>query len=722
VQRIGVAVANTKREDPIMSNKLFMGDFGPMLIENGYNIIPVVKGTKRPAIANWSRIKSTPEFIESWDADASIGITTGEVVAIDIDCYDRDVTNAIVMYCDQHIGKGLRRIGRAPKGLLVFRTEENLKKLVSAKYSDREGNTNCIEVLGKGQQFVAFGIHPETQEAYRWPKACPQSTHFDDLPTINAEQINALFEYFDTSCAPSDWTRLGYGLPATFSFPDAANDVLSIEHMKSTLDLSDEVINYHLDRVSAEDYSQWILVGQALHHQFNGDDSGLEKWDLWSSKSANYKDSDECRDKWETFETIHDGGTVSFASVIDMANKAKEELRRTVEEHQATTLAFTPVGKIDASSLPKREWVLGNRLLKGYITAMFAPGGVSKSMFSLLSAFSVASGAAYTGETLHRQGKVWIINNEDDKPEQLRRLAGIAKHHEIDNSVLNNISLSCGYGNPYVTSTVDKDGNVIHHPNAEKIISEAKANKVNYIIIDPFISIHQSDENDNNAIQKAVDVLKYIAKEANVAIELVHHTRKAITGKGSEEHAGSVDAGRGVSSLKDACRVVTTLARMSEATANKLLINFKDEGRFLVRLDSGKGNYSGPPESAKWFNQVSVNIGNGDEVGVHEVFDMDERREIADSEKRQQKNKEIAQYLLDIVCVAETGLSKQTAVIALLVKEGAAKQSAWKTRVNEALPLSVPQYSMDMSGLKYRLTRAKRSAGSSITIDKELLG
>ena len=109
-----------------MSNKLFMHELGPMLNDNGYNIVPVAKGTKRPAIANWSRIKTTQELIESWDADASIGITTGDVLAIDIDCYDKHVTNAIVKYCDKHIGRGLRRIGKAPKALLVFRTEENL--------------------------------------------------------------------------------------------------------------------------------------------------------------------------------------------------------------------------------------------------------------------------------------------------------------------------------------------------------------------------------------------------------------------------------------------------------------------------------------------------------------------------------------------------------------------------------------------------------------------
>jgi RecA-family ATPase len=275
--------------------------------------------------------------------------------------------------------------------------------------------------------------------------------------------------------------------------------------------------------------------------------------------------------------------------------------------------------------------------MKGYITAMFAPGGVSKSMFSLLSAVSVASGKPYTGETVHRQGKVWVINNEDDEPEQLRRLAGIVKHHKVDNSVLDNISLSCGYGNPYVTSTVDKEGNVVHHPNAKKIIAEAKANNVNYIIIDPFISTHQSDKNDNNSIQKVVDVLKHVAKEANVAIELVHHTRKATGGSNSEDHAGNADAGRGASSLKDACRVIATLARISQKNAKDQSIDYEHEGRFLVRLDSGKGNYSGPPESAEWFKQVSVDVGNGDTVGPHEMFDMEERRAIADSEKRQQK-------------------------------------------------------------------------------------
>ncbi|MBT5797560.1 MAG: hypothetical protein HOI09_09270 [Porticoccaceae bacterium] len=118
-----------------------------------------------------------------------------------------------------------------------------------------------------------------------------------------------------------------------------------------------------------------------------------------------------------------------------------------------------------------------------------------------------------------------------------------------------------------------------------------------------------------------------------------------------------------------------------------------------------------------------MNVGNGDTIGAHETFDMDEQRKISDSEKRQQKSEQIAQYLLDLVCVVEDGISKQTNVIALLVKGYGASKSTWKIRVGEALPLGIPQYAMNMVGQKYRMTRAKRgSATSTISINKELVG
>ena len=701
----------------------FMGDFGPMLIENGYNIIPVSKGTKRPAIANWSKIKSTPELIESWDADASIGITTGEVVAIDIDCYDKHVTNAVVKYCNKNIGKGIVRIGKAPKALLLFRTDTPMKKSVSAQFTDTAGNVNAIEILGKGQQLVAYGIHPDTQEEYRWPKACPFTIGVSDLPSINLEQISLLFKEFD-HIAPSNWQR-----KSTISEPSTANaandNVLSIEHMRPPTGLSAKDLAKHLAKMDAEPYDEWLLVGQALHHEFQASQAGLDQWIKWSENAFSYDGDDALKSRWESFSTLRDDAVVTMRTVIATAKQRGQDALQEQAEEQATGLEASKVKKIDPFNFPihKRQWVVGNRLLAGYITAMFAPGGVSKSMFSMITAASVATGRSLTGEEVHKQGKVWLINNEDDTDEQYRRLAGIAIHHNIPwQTIEDNLYLTCGYGNPYIVAHQSADGSIIAHPNAEKIIAEVKAKNIDYIVFDPFITMHDTEENDNGAIQQVTNVLKHIAKEANVAIEIIHHTKKAGAKSDSETHAGDVEAGRGASSLKDACRIATTLARMSPKTADKLEINYEDEGRFLVRLDHGKGNFSGPPEGATWFKQVSVQLSNGDTVGVHEQFDISELVDEAKQRSAEQSRESIEQYRLDICETLPEGTTELPVLLSNLEIIWGKSSNTRRRYVADALVLDEQVRILGADDVEYGITIVSRfSKNDKFNVIKERL-
>ena len=701
----------------------FMGDFGPMLIENGYNIIPVSKGTKRPAIANWSKIKSTPELIESWDADASIGITTGEVVAIDIDCYDKHVTNAVVKYCNKNIGKGIVRIGKAPKALLLFRTDTPMKKSVSAQFTDTAGNVNAIEILGKGQQLVAYGIHPDTQEEYRWPKACPFTIGVSDLPSINLEQISLLFKEFD-HIAPSNWQR-----KSTISEPSTANaandNVLSIEHMRPPTGLSAKDLAKHLAKMDAEPYDEWLLVGQALHHEFQASQAGLDQWIKWSENAFSYDGDDALKSRWESFSTLRDDAVVTMRTVIATAKQRGQDALQEEAEEQATGLEASKVKKIDPFNFPihKRQWVVGNRLLAGYITAMFAPGGVSKSMFSMITAASVATGRSLTGEEVHKQGKVWLINNEDDTDEQYRRLAGIAIHHNIPwQTIEDNLYLTCGYGNPYIVAHQSADGSIIAHPNAEKIIAEVKAKNIDYIVFDPFITMHDTEENDNGAIQQVTNVLKHIAKEANVAIEIIHHTKKAGAKSDSETHAGDVESGRGASSLKDACRIATTLARMSPKTADKLGINYEDEGRFLVRLDHGKGNFSGPPEGATWFKQVSVQLSNGDTVGVHEQFDISELVDEAKQRSAEQSRESIEQYRLDICETLPEGTTELPVLLSNLEIIWGKSSNTRRRYVADALVLDEQVRILGADDVEYGITIVSRfSKNDKFNVIKERL-
>ena len=707
-----------------MSNKLFMHDFGPMLIENGYNIIPVVQGTKRPALANWPKIKATPELIESWDADASIGITTGEVVAIDIDCYDKHVTNAIFKYCNHNIGRGLGRIGRAPKALLLFRTDTPMAKSVSPKYMDEDGNVNCVEILGKGQQLVAYGIHPDTQQEYYWPKDCPTTVPISDLPTISAEQITELFwsssidqhQLSGNASHPAHFNINLISTPISTQSQPAANqdNVLNFEHMKQPTGISTKELKRHLSLMDAEPYDEWLLVGQALHHEFDGGYDGLTHWVDWSSNASSWDGHELLESKWESFSALREDAVVTMRTVIATSQTRSKEVKQQLAVEQATGLAASklPYFDVDNFSVSPREWVIGNRLLAGYITAMFAPGGVSKSMFSMVTAVSVATGLKLTNEEVHRKGKVWLINNEDDTDEQLRRLAGIAQHHNIPWQTLReNLFLTCGYGNPTIVAHEGPDG-VIAHPNAEKIIEEALAKGITYIVFDPFITVHDTAENDNGAIQQVTNVLKYIAKETGAAIEIVHHTKKMGGKKDSETHAGDVESGRGASSLKDACRIATTLARMDPKTATKFGINYEDEGRFLVRLDHGKGNFSGPPEGAAWFKQVSVQLSNGDTVGVHEQFDMselvDEAKQLAVERDREQT----AQYRLDICETLPKGDTELPVLLSNLQAVWSVKEQACRNRTNKVLVLDEAVRIFGADGIDYDITLTSRKLGN----------
>ena len=48
----------------------------------------------------------------------------------------------------------------------------------------------AIEILGSGQQIVAYGIHPDTGKSYQWAEPCePINTHIDDLPVITLSEI-----------------------------------------------------------------------------------------------------------------------------------------------------------------------------------------------------------------------------------------------------------------------------------------------------------------------------------------------------------------------------------------------------------------------------------------------------------------------------------------------------------------------------------------------------
>lgn len=71
-------------------------------------------------------------------------------------------------------------------------------------------------------------------------------------------------------------------------------------------------------------YTEWITVGMALHHQFNGDVEALELWDRWSDndgKCGSYSPG-LCDRKWDTFSKT---GGATLRSLIFKVTQAKKQ-------------------------------------------------------------------------------------------------------------------------------------------------------------------------------------------------------------------------------------------------------------------------------------------------------------------------------------------------------------------------------------------------------------
>ncbi|WP_198134896.1 bifunctional DNA primase/polymerase [Roseovarius sp. 217] len=155
------------------------------LLDNGYEPIPIKPGQKAPALNRWTSVVIDDAALDDWRgryASCGIGLRTGLLVGIDIDVLDPDRAHDVQALAVRRFGETLVRVGCWPKRLLIYRTEIPFAKMKSGQ----------VEILGQGQQFVAFGIHPGTGRPYAWPLGeTPLDVALSDLPVIDHTEIAA---------------------------------------------------------------------------------------------------------------------------------------------------------------------------------------------------------------------------------------------------------------------------------------------------------------------------------------------------------------------------------------------------------------------------------------------------------------------------------------------------------------------------------------------------
>lgn len=154
-------------------------DLALRLLDAGYEPVPVKPQSKAVAPQGWTTGVVDAERVDGWSCSfghCGIGLRTGRAVAIDIDLHDPDAAHAVAARATELFGDTLVRVGRWPKRLLIYRTLIPIRKL----------SVPGVEILGLGQQFVAFGIHPDTRQPYEWVTGeSPCEVPLDALPVVD---------------------------------------------------------------------------------------------------------------------------------------------------------------------------------------------------------------------------------------------------------------------------------------------------------------------------------------------------------------------------------------------------------------------------------------------------------------------------------------------------------------------------------------------------------
>lgn len=289
---------------------------GSRLIDNGYSIVPIAVGKKAPGFDNWSKSRSSKpqlaEWIDSGHRNSGVGILTKHTPAVDLDIRDEKIALEAEAKAREIFGDAPLRIGMPPKRLMVFRTETPFRKMRSNKYEDEWGELHQIEILCDGQQFVAYHTHPDTGRPYLWPQekfdlktgetleeGGPLTINANDLIDITVEQCQALIDWFEIRAGEeSDWKIVKKRRDGGLADIDIDNPFLEDTN---AIDIAEEELRSRLMMVpNPEDYDTWVQVGMALHHQFDGDDAGMDLWNEWSETADNY-DKDALERRWADF-------------------------------------------------------------------------------------------------------------------------------------------------------------------------------------------------------------------------------------------------------------------------------------------------------------------------------------------------------------------------------------------------------------------------------------
>jgi len=267
----------------------------------------------------------------------------------------------------------------------------------------------------------------------------------------------------------------------------------------------------HLREERADDYSQWLQVGMALHW-VDGSDEMLDRWYEWSKLNERKHlemGDEEWKKKWNSF---HEDSNRALVTLRTLKKWAMED---GYDPDKYQTLAVTAADLCRKEII--RDYIVDDFLIRNEPMVV---GGASKSLKTTVMmdlAVSIASGTKFLGKfSVENPQKVMFLSGESGEATLQEYCKLIAHRKELDTNSLD--LLQIGYKLP----KLDDDRRV------DNLIEDLQKRDTDIVIIDPLYRCFRVGDYSSNVFAMG-EKLEGIAESlyvAGITTILVHHFRK----------------------------------------------------------------------------------------------------------------------------------------------------------------------------------------------------
>ena len=496
----------------------YFKEHGERLAELGYRIVPLPPGSKGPNRKGWPKFDLQAPTIRQWAANGSahdgVGILAATTPAIDVDILDAEVAQQMSDEIDRiFAGQSLMtRTGRAPKFLIPFRSDEPFRKLSSSVYTDGE-NEHKVEILGDGQQWVAYHVHPDTKRPYEWFDGLGSGEIADveraALPVLDRESAQRVIDAFEVLAAARVESGAWHPRAARLVERNSASRGEAPEsdpfaaHAEPVKDLTRSQIGNLLRNLPLADRDGWLRAGRILHHQYEGSDEGFDFW-IGISQGYDKFDAADQRRVWESFGHRADAPETIRSLIKEFGQPAAPEHKPRAD---GSTNPFVIHEWADyKQNYLSTPWIIKGVLPQAEVGILYGQSGSGKTFFVLDLAATVARGEPWRGRKVSNCRVVYVAAEAREGIK--KRMDAYDQHISADGQRPDIIASA-----PNLLST-----------DAGKL-TEA-IGRAGLIILDTMAASHSGDENSAKDMGLFLAACKDLSFATGAMVLAVHHTGK----------------------------------------------------------------------------------------------------------------------------------------------------------------------------------------------------